>query len=57
MTSDRTYRRALPEHVALDELRACAGTQFDPRVVRALLTIVELSASEPALSPALAQTG
>jgi len=57
MTSDRTYRRALPEDVALDELRACAGTQFDPRVVRALVAMVELSRSVPAPSPALAQAG
>jgi hypothetical protein len=57
MTSDRTYRRALPEAVALDELRACAGTHFDPRVVRALVAMVELSRSGPAPSPALAQAG
>jgi HD-GYP domain-containing protein (c-di-GMP phosphodiesterase class II) len=37
MTSDRPYRRALPAEVAYEELRRHAGTQFDPRVVDALL--------------------
>jgi two-component system cell cycle response regulator len=40
MTSDRTYRKALSHEVAADELRAHSGTQFDPRVVAALLTVV-----------------
>jgi HD-GYP domain-containing protein (c-di-GMP phosphodiesterase class II) len=35
MTSDRPYRSALPEEVALAELRRLAGIQFDPRVVAA----------------------
>jgi HD-GYP domain-containing protein (c-di-GMP phosphodiesterase class II) len=34
MTSDRSYRRALPEEEALRRLREAAGTQFDPSVVR-----------------------
>jgi HD-GYP domain-containing protein (c-di-GMP phosphodiesterase class II) len=37
MTSDRPYRRALPAEVAYEELRRNSGTQFDPRVVDALL--------------------
>jgi HD-GYP domain-containing protein (c-di-GMP phosphodiesterase class II) len=37
MTSDRPYRRALPDDVALDELRRNTGSQFDPRVVDAFL--------------------
>ena len=37
MTTDRPYRRALSHHAAVAELRNCAGTQFDPRVVAALL--------------------
>jgi HD-GYP domain-containing protein (c-di-GMP phosphodiesterase class II) len=41
MTTDRPYRRALPIQVALQEMRACAGTQFDPRVVEALVGLVE----------------
>jgi len=37
MTSDRSYRQALPPEEAAAELRACSCTQFDPRVVDALL--------------------
>ena len=36
MTSKRTYRAAMPLHQALAELRAGAGTQFDPDCVAAL---------------------
>ena len=36
MTSDRAYRRAIPKRDALAELQRCAGTQFDPEVVKAL---------------------
>jgi HD-GYP domain-containing protein (c-di-GMP phosphodiesterase class II) len=41
MTSDRSYRRALPVEGALDELRVGAGTQFDPTVVAAFMAEVE----------------
>jgi diguanylate cyclase (GGDEF)-like protein len=37
MTSDRAYRGARSPEVALTELRACAGGQFDPAVVEAFL--------------------
>jgi response regulator RpfG family c-di-GMP phosphodiesterase len=30
MTSDRSYRRALPHEVAMAEIERCASTQFDP---------------------------
>ncbi len=40
MTSDRPYRRALPEARARHELRANAGTQFDPTVVDAALAVL-----------------
>jgi response regulator RpfG family c-di-GMP phosphodiesterase len=32
MTSDRSYRRALPHEVAVAEIERCAGSQFDPEV-------------------------
>jgi HD-GYP domain-containing protein (c-di-GMP phosphodiesterase class II) len=41
MTTDRPYRRALPIVEAIAELRRCAGTDFDPDVVDALVAIVE----------------
>jgi HD-GYP domain-containing protein (c-di-GMP phosphodiesterase class II) len=37
MVSDRAYKAARPFGEALDELRRCAGTQFDPAIVEAFL--------------------
>ena len=39
MTSDRPYRKAMSFDVALEEIRSCSGTQFDPRIVSAFLDI------------------
>ena len=41
MTSDRSYRSSLDHAAARRELERCAGTQFDPRVVRALISLLE----------------
>ncbi|MBN2494092.1 MAG: GAF domain-containing protein [Deltaproteobacteria bacterium] len=41
MTSDRPYREAMPHAKAVEEVRAASGSQFDPRVVEAFLSIVE----------------
>jgi HD-GYP domain-containing protein (c-di-GMP phosphodiesterase class II) len=40
MTTTRSYRKALPVSHAVDELRRCSGTQFDPAVIDALLAVV-----------------
>ena len=40
MRTDRSYRIALTHDAALDELRTCSGTHFDPRVVAALESTV-----------------
>jgi putative nucleotidyltransferase with HDIG domain len=40
MTTTRSYRKALPLDVAVEELRRCSGTQFDPRVVDALVVVI-----------------
>jgi diguanylate cyclase (GGDEF)-like protein len=37
MTTDRPYRAGMTAAAALDELRRCAGTQFDPAVVDAFI--------------------
>jgi HD-GYP domain-containing protein (c-di-GMP phosphodiesterase class II) len=39
MTSNRTYRKALPLEVAMTEIRRCSGTQFDPGLTEAFLRI------------------
>ena len=54
MTTDRSYRKAMPKEVALQELRDCAGTQFDPRVVEAIERVVSVDAP-PRLYEALAE--
>lgn len=40
MVVERPYRPRLAEKRALEELRRCAGTQFDPRVVAALQALL-----------------
>jgi putative nucleotidyltransferase with HDIG domain len=63
MTTDRSYRKALPLEVAIGELTKNAGTQFAPDVVDALVRVVsrdagpawELTVAEPA--PAAPQVG
>jgi diguanylate cyclase (GGDEF)-like protein/PAS domain S-box-containing protein len=41
MTNGRVYRAALPENDALEELKRCAGTQFDPTLVEVFLDIIQ----------------
>ena len=40
MTTDRSYRKGMPLEEALAEVERCAGTQFDPQVVEALVAYV-----------------
>ncbi|MFD7130074.1 HD-GYP domain-containing protein [Streptomyces sp. NPDC059894] len=40
MTSTRSYSRARPVAVALEELQRCSGSQFDPRMVAALVRVI-----------------
>lgn len=39
MTSLRSYRKILPEDIAISEIRAFSGIQFEPEVVNALIKI------------------
>lgn len=39
ITSDRPYRKGRPLQVAKDEVKRCAGTQFDPALAEAFLRI------------------
>jgi putative nucleotidyltransferase with HDIG domain len=41
MTTDRPYRKAMPREEAIAELRDNSGTQFEPRVVDALVAVIE----------------
>lgn len=47
MTSTRSYRRARPVSVAVEELRRCAGSQFDPRMVGALVRALDRHGWQP----------
>lgn len=38
MTNDRPYRAAMTQNQAFAELERCAGTQFDPRLVKVFIT-------------------
>jgi HD-GYP domain-containing protein (c-di-GMP phosphodiesterase class II) len=46
MTTTRSYRDAMSADAALAECRACAGSQFDPAVVDALVAVVRRGASQ-----------
>jgi diguanylate cyclase (GGDEF)-like protein len=50
MVSTRPYRSAMSDEVALDELRRCGGTQFDPRVVEAFVTALRRLPAPPLLA-------
>ena len=41
MVSDRPYRKGLSFDYAIEELKRCAGMQFDPDVVDAFLKVIE----------------
>jgi HD-GYP domain-containing protein (c-di-GMP phosphodiesterase class II) len=40
MTTNRSYRAAMSLPEAIEELRSCSGTQFDPQVVEAIIGVV-----------------
>ncbi|MFJ2740395.1 HD-GYP domain-containing protein [Streptomyces sp. NPDC087440] len=50
MTSTRSYRRARPVAAAVAELERCAGTQFDARMVRALVAALHREGWNPAVT-------
>ncbi len=47
MTTDRPYRRARTKEEAIEEIKKCSGTQFDPKVVEAFLRIVDKLPPKP----------
>ncbi|GAA0607464.1 HD-GYP domain-containing protein [Streptomyces crystallinus] len=50
MTSTRSYRRARPVQAAVEELERCAGRQFDPAMVRALVRALDRHGWHPAVT-------
>ena len=46
MTTERPYRGARSAAAAVAELRACSGTQFDPRVVDAVIAVIEVTGED-----------
>ena len=52
MTSERPYREALPAATAFEELRSCAGQQFDPMVVSAFCAEMDLNDPQTATATA-----
>jgi HD-GYP domain-containing protein (c-di-GMP phosphodiesterase class II) len=54
MTSDRPYRAALSRTAALEEVKRCAGAQFDPQVVEAFLASPAPTADRPTAAPGFA---
>ncbi|MCX5303839.1 HD-GYP domain-containing protein [Streptomyces sp. NBC_00160] len=50
MTSTRSYSRARPVPVALAELERCAGAQFDPAMVRALVEAIGRTGWHPVVT-------
>jgi response regulator RpfG family c-di-GMP phosphodiesterase len=46
MTSDRSYRRALPHEVSIAEIERCAGTQFDPDLAVTFTEQIEIYREE-----------
>lgn len=41
MTNDRTYRKARTHEKAIDEIKRCKGTQFDPKLTEIFLELFE----------------
>ena len=39
MTSTRSYRKALPHEIAIEEIKKCAGSQFDPVLAQKFVEI------------------
>ena len=47
MTSTRSYRRALPMEIVVEELRKNSGSQFDPDLIAAMIDLIETKVIGP----------
>jgi HD-GYP domain-containing protein (c-di-GMP phosphodiesterase class II) len=50
MTSDRTYRKALPLDIAIGEIEKNSGIQFNPLVAQAFLEVLKRDSAKTCLS-------
>ena len=41
MTANRVYRKQLDINFVISELKRCSGTQFDPKLVEIMLSLIE----------------
>lgn len=46
MTNDRPYRKALSHSSAIEEIKRCSGTQFDPKITDIFLNILNKQADQ-----------
>lgn len=56
LTTDRPYRSAAALESAISELQRCSGTQFDPTIVDAFITVLLTSTDTPATRHAVSAT-
>lgn len=50
MTSNRSYRKGLPHEVAVEEIKNCSGSQFDPQIIEVFMKVEQTfkdAASDP----------
>jgi HD-GYP domain-containing protein (c-di-GMP phosphodiesterase class II) len=52
MVTERNYRAAMSHEGACQELRRCAGAQFDPAVVEAFLEVIAGAGDQSAFDDA-----
>lgn len=51
MTTDRPYKKKMTLSDAKEELCRCSGTQFDPKIVEAMLKVIDKMIAEAATAP------
>jgi HD-GYP domain-containing protein (c-di-GMP phosphodiesterase class II) len=49
MTSERPYRGILGIEMAINELRRCAGNQFDPEIVEIFISVIGQYTKRPVI--------
>jgi len=57
MTTTRSYRKAMPLQAAIREMQECAGSQFDPDVVAALVEIIRAARPATEIEASISRVG